>query len=199
MQPSDRIPALYERHAAAWDAARSGPFFERSWIDRFLAPIPPGGGLLDLGCGAGRPIAEYLVARGFQVTGVDSAPSLIALCANRYPDHRWIVADMTALALGQRFDGIIAWNSLFHLTAERQRGMFEIFAAHAAPGAPLLFTSGPAASEAIGTWQDEPLYHASLDSAEYRDLLDHHGFVVLDHVAQDPDCGGHTIWLAQRS
>ncbi|WP_225421317.1 hypothetical protein [Sphingomonas parva] len=75
--------------------------------------------------------------------------------------------------------------------------MFGIFAAHAAPGAALLFTSGPAAGEAIGTMHGEPLYHASLDPAEYRTLLREHDFAVIDHVVEDPDCGGHTIWLAR--
>jgi hypothetical protein len=38
-----------------------------------------------------------------------------------------------------------------------------------------------------------PLYHASLDPAEYRSLLDRNGFDVVSHVVEDPDCGGHTI------
>jgi hypothetical protein len=50
---------------------------------------------------------------------------------------------------------------------------------------------------AIGSYQGENLYHASLDGAEYRALLAEQGFTVVDHVAEDPTCGGHTIWLAQ--
>jgi hypothetical protein len=76
--------------------------------------------------------------------------------------------------------------------------MFETFAAHANPGAPLMFTSGWEEGEAIGEWRGEPLFHASLDPAEYRDLLDAAGFDVVDHVVQDPDCGHSTIWLARR-
>ena len=48
-----------------------------------------------------------------------------------------------------------------------------------------------------GVSRGEPLYHASLDPAEYRSLLDRNGFRVVSHVVEDPDCGGHTIWLAQ--
>ena len=199
MLPSERIPDLYERHATAWDEARRNSFAERGWIDRFLAQVRPGGSVLDLGCGSGRPIAGHLIEAGLRITGIDVAPSLIALCAGRFPDHDWQVADMTKLALGRRFDGILAWDSVFHLTAERQRGMFAIFAAHAAPGAALLFTSGPAAGEAIGTLHGQPLYHASLAPDEYRALLAEHGFAVIDQVAEDADCGGHTIWLAQNA
>jgi hypothetical protein len=75
--------------------------------------------------------------------------------------------------------------------------MFAVFARHAKPDAPLMFTSGPSHREAIGTLEGDPLFHASLDPAEYRSLLAANGFDVVHHVAEDPDCGGHTVWLAR--
>ncbi len=74
--------------------------------------------------------------------------------------------------------------------------MFPIFKAHAASNAALMFTSAPSHGEAIGTYQGEPLYHGSLDEAEYRSLLNANGFEVLSYVVADPTCGLHTIWLA---
>ena len=75
--------------------------------------------------------------------------------------------------------------------------MFAVFRRHAAPAAALMFTSGPAAGEAVGAYGGEPLYHASLDPAEYRALLGANGFIVQAHASQDPACGGRTVWLAQ--
>lgn len=196
--PAERIAGLYERHAHAWDALRGKSLMERPWLDAFAALMVPGGTVLDLGCGSGEPIAAHLVGRGFRVTGVDSAPALIGLCRARFPEQAWVVADMRTLSLGRRFGGVIAWDSFFHLTPRDQRGMFAVFAEHAAPGAPLLFTSGPSHGEAIGEFQGEPLYHGSLDAEEYRALLAAHGFAVVRHVVEDPDCGHHTIWLARR-
>ena len=57
---------------------------------------------------------------------------------------------------------------------------------------------GAEAGEAIGSWQGEPLYHGSLDTAEYRALLEADGFEVLEHVVGDPGCGHATIWLARK-
>jgi hypothetical protein len=93
----------------------------------------------------------------------------------------------------------LAWDSFFHLTPDDQRRMFPIFAAHAAPGAALMFTSGPSQGEAIGSYRGDPLYHASLDPAEYTSLLNANGFSVVDRAVEDPACGGHTIWLAQHA
>jgi hypothetical protein len=59
------------------------------------------------------------------------------------------------------------------------------------------FTSGPEHGEAIGSYGGEPLYHASLGPAAYERLLLVNGFSVAAYVADDRDCGGHTVWLAQ--
>jgi hypothetical protein len=119
------------------------------------------------------------------------------MCRSRFPEQEWIVSDMRELSLDRRFEGLLAWNSYFHLCPDDQRSIFPIFRMHAAPGAALLFTSGPGHGEAIGTWHGEPLYHGSLDEAEYRSLLAQNGFSVVSHIVEDPSCGQHTLWLAQ--
>jgi SAM-dependent methyltransferase len=194
---SERIISLYQRHADDWDRERGRNLFEKAWLDQLLALLPLRPSILDMGCGSGEPIAGYFIDNGCNVTGIDSSPPLIAMCEERFPDQDWIVTDMRTLSLDRRFDGILAWNSFFHLCPDDQRKMFPIFSRHAAPKAALLFTSGPSHGEAIGTYKGEPLYHGSLDGAEYRSLLDQNGFDVVSHVVEDPDCGQQTVWLAQ--
>lgn len=195
---ADQIVSLYQRHAATFDRLRGRSLMEAPWLDRFLALLPARPSVLDIGCGAGEPIARYLIDSGCAVTGIDSAEPLIALCRERFPQQAWQVADMRELSLGRRFDGLVAWDSFFHLGHDDQRLMFPRFRQHAAEGAALLFTSGPEHGEAIGNFEGEPLYHASLAPEEYRRLLDENGFAVIDHVVEDAACGGHTIWLAQK-
>ena len=189
---------IYQRHAGAWSRDRGERLAEKAWLDRFLALLPRDAAVLDLGCGSGIPIARYLIERGCRVTGLDAASAMIVMCADRFPEQEWHVADMRTLALSRTFDGIIAWDSFFHLSQDDQRRMFGIFKRHAASAAALMFTSGPSAGEQMGTYQGEPLYHASLDSAEYRQLLGENGFDVVAHVVEDPECGLHTIWLAKK-
>ena len=195
---ADNVIALYDRHAQAYDRLRGRSLFEKSWLDAFAALLPENAAVLDIGCGMGEPIAGDLVTRGFAVTGIDSSPQLIAMARARFPQQNWAVADMRTLSLGSTFDGLIAWDSFFHLKPDDQRAMFAIFRDHASPRAVLMFTSGPAQGEAVGTFEGEPLYHASLGADEYRALLEAHGFRVMRHIADDPACNGHTVWLAQR-
>ena len=78
---ADDIIALYERRALDWvgDRARQTAFIEKAWMDRFGIFVPRGGTVLDLGCGPGKPMAAYLLAQGFDVFGLDSSPTMVAL------------------------------------------------------------------------------------------------------------------------
>jgi SAM-dependent methyltransferase len=194
----DRIIGHYEKHAHEWDAdRRNSGWNDKPWHDRFIAALPTGGCVLDLGCGSGSPVALHMIACGLRVTGVDASPTLISLCKERLPDQEWIVADMRSLALSRKFDGVLAWDSFFHLKPDDQRRMFGVFREHAAISATLMFNTGSVHGEAIGCYRGDPLYHSSLDAAEYDELLDHYGFEVLAHSVEDAEAGGRTVWLAR--
>lgn len=77
--------------------------------------------------------------------------------------------------------------------------MFKIFEAHIKPGGILAFTSGEEDGE---VWSDnggQELYHASLSTKEYNQLLEDASFKVLTHKVRDPECGEATIWVAQQN
>jgi trans-aconitate methyltransferase len=200
MKPEDVI-GIYDREGVAWAASRDRRLAERPWLDRAIAIAPHPRGrrrVLDLGCGAGRPIAEYLLDRGCQVTGVDASRPMIELFARVVPRAVALHADMRTLRLSQDFDLLIAWDSYFHLSPEDQRAMFPVFANHMGKGSVMLVTTGPQAGEAIGRIGEADLYHASLAPEEYRRLFEEHGFEELGYWPEEPACGGRTIWMARR-
>ncbi|MDB5703586.1 MAG: Methyltransferase [Sphingomonas bacterium] len=195
---SDRIAEHYERHARAFDRDRSRDFVERPWIERFVMPLPRGGAILDLGCGGGEPIARYLTDQGFMVTGIDRSATMIGLARTRFPRHRWLQIDMRTLAIEDRFEGVLAWGSLFHLDHDEQEKMIARMATWLKPGGRLLFNSGPSRGTSAGEYRGDPLFHASLDPAEYRAAFLKAGLVEMAHVIEDPGCGGATVWLARK-
>jgi SAM-dependent methyltransferase len=195
---ANRIVGHYQKHAAAWDRDRQNSHWnDKVWHDRFIDALGHGAEVLDLGCGPGRPVAQHMVERGLRVTGVDSSPAMISLCRERLPNQEWIVADMRRLALGRRFQGILAWDSFFHLTPDDQREMFAVFAEHASAGAILIFNAGPMHGEAIGEYRGDPLYHASLSPGEYETITARFGFRIVQHAINDAEAGGRTVWLCQ--
>ncbi len=196
MRPDDILPT-YEKEAAHWAAGRACNLWEKPALEAAVAYRPPGLRVLDLGCGSGQPIAEWFIARGDHVTGIDGAAAMIAECRRRVPELRAIHADMRDLALELRFDVILAWNSFFHLSVDDQRAMFPVFARHAAPGCHVLITTGHEAGERIGRVGDSPVFHASLDPEGYRACFAENGFDVLWFRPEDAALNRHSVWLAK--
>ena len=191
------VSAAYDRIAQWFDSTRTRALIEQPYLDALARALRPGASILDLGCGSGEPILRFLVEQGFAVTGVDASAAMIGIARPRFPGARLLVGDMRNVSFDQTFDAVIAWHSLFHLPHADQRTMFARCAHLLNPHGILMFTSGSAHGE---TWSDnggEMLYHASLDTDEYRALLARHGFDVLRHVPEDAACGGATVWVAQ--
>ena len=195
---AQNIIEIYKKHARAWTELRGQFLYEKAWLDHFLSLLPDHSTILDLGCASAKPIAAYLIAQGHSVVGVDSSKVMIEMAQENFPEQSWIQADMRQIDLGQKFQGILAWDSFFHLAQDDQRQMFEQFSIFAEQSTVLMFTSGPNHGEAIGNLFGEALYHASLAAEEYKQLLNDHGFQVIKMVAEDVECAGHTVWLAQK-
>ncbi len=195
---AENIIALYNQGADEWDKVRKGNCIELTWLERYRALLPKAGQILDLGCGGGDPIARYFSQLGYLICGVDSSVPLLERCRERLPQGEWHLADMRTFKHESRFEGIIAWDSFFHLTRSAQREMFPLFGLHSQPGAVLMFTSGHDNGEAIGEFLGQPLYHSSLAHDEYHRLLKEQGYTVVKQITKDELCGGRTIWLAQR-
>lgn len=195
---ASNVIGLYRTYAADFDRSRSRDLIEKSWLDRFLAHLQPVASILDIGCGAGEPIARYCIEGGHEVTGIDASPSLISLCRERFPGHRWLVGDMRDVRLDRRCQGLIAWHSLFHLAPDDQQLTLQKCMRLAAQEAVLLFTAGPDRQETMGNFCGQTLYHASLAFDEYRLILAKGGFQIIAHEIEDQSCGGATVYLARR-
>ncbi|PTS91931.1 class I SAM-dependent methyltransferase [Pedobacter sp. HMWF019] len=170
---------------------------EKAYLDKIIEILGKGSSILDLGCGTGMPMMGYLLSQGMQVAGVDASHRMLEIAKNNLPFTDFQLADMRELSLGKKFDAIIAWHSFFHLPSDDQPAMFDVFKEHLNPGGILMFTSGKELGEAWGMNGGENLFHASLDKALYKSLLEMHGFQVLEYKEDDPDCGNATIWMVQ--
>lgn len=199
VKPLIDLAGLYARHAQRFDRARTRSLMELPYLERATSLAPPPGKVLDVGCGSGEPLARYFIERGYEVTGVDAVEEMLDMCRARFPQMRWLRADMRQIDMPEQFDIVIAWDSYFHLPPDDQRRMFPTLRRHTTPGGVLMFTSGLTEGARIGgNLFGDKLYHASLNTDEYRRLLDAHGYDVVVHQAEDPQCGGHTVWIARQ-
>ncbi len=191
------MAVVYERNAAAWDEGRDTSLREKDWLSRWLEGLPVPSKILDLGCGAGRPLSGYLVSLGHEVVGVDASAAMIARAKANVPDATFQVADMRSLDLGQTFDAILSWDAFFHLSPAEQRATLPLILTHLKPGGHLLLTVGDDEGEVTGTVAGEPVYHGSLSPAEYLDILQTAGFAEITYTPNDPTVLGRYVLLAR--
>ena len=197
MDNRENVFEIYNK-ISGWFAENRYPgLMEKAYLDELLSFLNDSSVILDLGCGTGKPMMDYLTNQGLYVIGVDASSEMLALAKRNFPFEEFVLADMRKLALNKRFDAIVAWHSFFHLPTADQPAMFEIFKNHLNPDGILLFTSGVEYGESWGMSGGENLFHASLSTEMYRQLLEKHDFKVIKHVVDDPDCGHATVWMAQ--
>lgn len=195
----EEVYLVYNKITDWFDRNRSKELtMEKFYLDLLQNHIPPSGKVLDVGCGTGEPIAQFLIKQGYKVTGIDASEKMIQLCKQRFPNEQWLLADMRTLHLQDKFHAVIAWHSFFHIPHDDQRKTLKSLASLVERNGLLLFTTGPDFGE---VWSDNggyDLYHASLSSEEYTQILRECHFTVLVHKVRDPECGEATVWVAKK-
>lgn len=133
--------------------------------------------ILDLGCGPGRDLRAFS-ALGHRAVGVEGAAEFVAMARAATGCEVWH-QDFLRLDLPpQRFDGIFANASLFHVPAqELPRVLGELRAALKPEG--VLFSSNPRGNNEEGWMQGR--YGAYHDWDAWRGYLGQAGFRELEH------------------
>jgi len=182
----------YNAIAEAWDAARTSFHGrERSYLDVFLDGLPAQSHILDLGCGTGRPIAEYILARGHHVTGVDQASTLLELARLRLPQETWIESRIEDFEPAQAFAGVVCWDALFHIERSIHERLLSRIANILGVGGRLMLTVGGSDHPAFtDTMFGETFFYDSLPPQRVLSLLEEHGFEMRVSEFMNPPTSG---------
>jgi SAM-dependent methyltransferase len=188
----------YDLIAEQWDAG-GREFRERRYVDLVVEGLEPGARVLDLGCGTGRPVAEYLAGRGFGVVGVDSSEAMLEIARRVVPRAEFVCGDMTEVDFGRGFAAAVVWDSLFHVERGRHAGVFKKLHDALRPGGRLLLASGGDGdagftSEMFG----QTFFYSGFPPEETRALLRAAGFRVELSEIDDPSSRGHLATVARR-
>lgn len=171
----------------AWSAPR--PTTTRlHYLNKLLSLLSPGASVLELGCGAGVPSTQSLVAHDLKVTAVDISSAQIDLARQHVPQATLIHADMTTLSFQPgSFDAIVAFYSIFHLPKEEQGEMIGRLAGWLKEGGWLLFNLGSAEGDRVmDNWMGTKMFSTGLGIDGNREMLKVHGSllkIVDDEVA----------------
>lgn len=195
MDPKRKVEAGYDRMAERYLAARdTGPDAERL-LDEWGRALPPHGTALDLGCGAGVPVARWL-ARRYAVTGVDLSGRQIELARQHVPEATFLKADMTDLEFPPgSFDVVTAFWSIIHVSRSEQPALLARVYGWLRPAGAFLATWALTGWE--GEEQDWEGWGARMWWSHYgrQENLAMLGAAAFDIERAEPVAGGGETWL----
>jgi ubiquinone/menaquinone biosynthesis C-methylase UbiE len=167
---------------------------------RFIAELAgrlaEGAQVLELGCGPGVP-GTALLARRFDVLGVDISAAQLALAAEHVPNARFRKADMTTMDVAPAsFDAVTAFYSFNHIPLAEQPALFAKLARRLRPGGLLLVCLGTGGSnDDVEHWLGVPMFFASHDQDANRRHLADAGFsLLIDEVISKEGPLGRETW-----
>jgi SAM-dependent methyltransferase len=108
------LKETYNKIAADWYKDHKSDDWWVEGTEAFSRLLPPGGDVLDVGCGAGVK-SKYLTAKGFKVVGLDFSEKLIEIAKKTVPGANFTVMDLNNVDdLGKKFDAVFAQAVLLH-------------------------------------------------------------------------------------
>lgn len=111
---------FYRRNAEAYAGWAKAP---SARLKEFMALLPPGGSILELGCGAGNHSAEMLAA-GFKLRVTDGSPEMAGIASRRlgHPVEAMLFDELDD---HEAYDGVWASACLLHVPRHELAGILD--------------------------------------------------------------------------
>ena len=181
----------YEREAAGWhNHTATDRSAWRPSYDTFLPLIPPGGRILDLGCGSGED-SPALTEAGNQAVGLDISEALLQMARSHEGlAGRVVRGDLRALPFADAtFDGVWADGSLHHVAKQMLEGVLSEVRRVLRKGGAVAASVERGDTEGFVDHDGEvdgPRWYAHYQPGEIRQLFTSSGFDILDQFVAPP-------------
>jgi SAM-dependent methyltransferase len=174
------VSSGYDQMAAAYLRWTSHSSIRLHWLNAIIPRLPAAAHVLDLGCGAGLPVARQLADRGCTLMGVDASRSQIKLARENEPRAEFVEADMTSLEFdAMSLDAVTAFYSITHVPREEHLALLQRIRNWLKPGGLFLVTLGATDTPAwTGEWLGVPMYFSHFDAATNHALMATAGFEI---------------------
>ena len=187
----------YDKIAVWWQEQHKDGDYGVTQIEKALNFRSGGGNALDVGCGSGGRIVRALQERNYKITGLDVSIEMIKLASDNHPDECFIHEDICAWNTTDRYDFIVAWDSVFHLPHHEQETVTAKLCRLLNSDGVLIYTLGNAIGEHTDEWHGENYYYSSIGINENIRLLIENGLTVL-HLELDQYPEKHVYVIAKK-
>lgn len=187
----------YDKIAQWWNDQHLHSSYGVNQLQRAIEYSARGGKALDVGCGSGGRVVQTLQSNGFSVTGLDVSKEMINLARTNHPEHKFLHQDICTWEVSEKFDFVVAWDSIFHLPLANQKPVVSKLCRLLVKGGVLIYTFGNAEGEHTDQWHNDNFYYSSIGINENIKLLLDNG-MSISHLELDQFPEKHVYAIAVR-
>lgn len=190
----------YDKIADQWDRARRMRALDPI-IAHFADMLKKSAHVLDIGCGTGYPIDQFLCENGFSVTGIDPSGNMLKKAIElSLPNSEFFKTDLLSFKTDQTFDAAIAFDSIFHIDLQDQRKIYPKISSLLNPGGLFLFTHGRETGAVEGEMFGEKFVYSALDEEEIRRIFEKEDLKIIERYIyfSDPVTGTRDLVVIAR-
>ncbi len=191
--------ASYDELAGHWNSEK---FCRANGIDqhkRALQFALKKRSAIDVGCGSSGRIIDLLLSGGFSVEGLDISMEMIRLAKLRHPHVLFHHADICEWSFPHKYDFISAWDSVWHVPLQQQRGVLTKLCDALTRNGILIYTTGglDRPDHITNPCLGQPLYHAGWAIKDLLRTLDE-CHCICRHLEFDQFPEKHLYVIAQK-
>ncbi len=196
---NDFVEQGYNKAAEDY-ASKRNQFENNKYLERLSVFLLPHSRILDIGCGAGKPVDSFFISKGHTVIGIDISEKMIELAKQNVPQAEYKVEDMSKFKDSEyRVNAVVSFYAIFHTPRETHQELFRKINSFLTPSGYLLITMG--SSEWEGK---EPNFHgvemfwSHFDLKKNRELVEKAEFEILVDEIDDTGREKHQVILAKK-
>ena len=179
----DLVRKGYDKIAARYMLVRK-QYVNHRYLERLNNLLKPGSVILDLGCGAGKPIDRFFIDNGHNVIGVDISKKQIKLAKSNVPEARYTVKDISNLKREEyQVEAVVSFYVILHIPRETHEELFSKINSFLPAGGLILLTMGSSEWEGIEDFYGTKMYFSHYGPEKNKEIIERAGFeVILDEI-----------------
>jgi len=188
----------YTQIADWWEGKHKDSKYGVEYVGRAIRRVKDKNKALDVGCGSGGKIIDTIISEGFSLTALDVSEGMISIAKSKHHDVNFVNTDIISWESEDRFDLIVAWDSIFHAPCAQQKPIVEKICRLLSPDGVLLFTGSYSHGDIIGEDMDGVGFeYGSLHYLEYLQIMEdcECDFVIMERDQPDPR---HVVYMCKK-
>lgn len=194
-----RVKSSYNKIAQRYTSNRDKEK-NNQYLNQFNKLIETNSTILDLGCGSGKPIAEFFLNKDHNVIGLDISEKQIELAKRNFPKGEFVVKDISLLKKNEfTVDAVVSFYTIFHIPRELQLNLYQKINSFLNVGGKIMLTLGSFDWEGnVDDFYGDKMYWSQFNKEKNHELLEKAGLKILIDEIDKNDEYNHQIVIAEK-